>query len=163
MADKMQYHFVLQKEDIDSGLKKHMDELTEQKKLTAKIKAALTLLAQLENGNTELLDDMFPEIRGESKLKTNPPDGDLQQMIAETVQASVKEAMQNFPTLPAGRVVAEPAYKEVGGSISKGLAAKAVSMPVIIDDDEDTLVLTKATGGTTNADNFMASMANVAY
>jgi hypothetical protein len=164
MAKKIQYHFVLSKEDVDSGLKAHMDELAEQKKLTAKIKTALTLLAQLENGNTELLDTMFPQIREMSPQKKSPPDGDLQQMIAETVQASVKEAMQNFPPLPAGRVVAEPAYKEVGGSISGavGLASKKIAMPVILDDDEDTIVLTKVVGGT-STDNFLAAFAKVAF
>src|SRR5690349_5043089 len=70
MAKKNHYHIVLQKEDIDSGLKEHMDALAAQKKLTARVKTALTLLAQLEAGNTEMLDSMFPAI---AKKNTPPP------------------------------------------------------------------------------------------
>jgi hypothetical protein len=167
MASKRQYHFVLSKEDEESGLKAHMDDMATQKKLTARIKTALTLLAQLENGNTEMLDTMFPTI---AKKNTPPPQtpGDLQRIISDAVRTSVAEEMQKLPTLPAGRMVAEPAYKEPGRGIGatgqgdrpKKLAAVKLDLPVIIDDDDDqdTMVVTVSTGGTSNAENLMAGI-----
>jgi hypothetical protein len=158
MAKKTQYHFVLSKEDANSELEKHMDYLKGQKQLTTKIKTALALLMQLEQGDTTMLDSLFPQIRGIEKPAPTPQGGDLQRMIAETVQASVKEAMQEFPALPAGKLVAEPAYKQSGAGIGK-LAAHKIALPVIVDDDDDepTIVLTAA-APTMNGANLIAGM-----
>lgn len=158
MAKKIQYHFVLSKEDANSELKEHMDALKGQKQLTAKIKTAMALLMSLEQGDTSMLDAMFPQLRGETKQSPPQPNGDLQRMISETVQASVKEAMQDFPALPAGRLVAEPAYKEPGQGIGKLGAGRTMTLPVFDDDDQDTMVLNKAAGGMSNGANLIAGM-----
>lgn len=125
MAKKIQYHFLLSKEDENSGLKAQIDQLAGQKKLTAKIKTALTLLAQLEVGNMEMLDRMFPQIREQSKSSTPPDTNNLERQIELAVQAGIEKAMQNFPALPAGKLVAAPPLKQLAGSAPPTVAVKA--------------------------------------
>lgn len=144
MAKKIQYHFVLQKEDIDSGLKEHMDGFAKQKKLTARIKTALTLLAQLEQGNYEMLDSMFPQARPKPETPPAPPNtGDIELKL-ERIERMLIER-QGIPD--DAPLVASPPKKLAAGQGNISGASKPMQLPSFDDDDDDlgeTMIIKKA-------------------
>lgn len=162
MAKKNHYHIVLQKEDIESGLKEHMDKLAAQKKLTARIKTALTLLAELEQGNTSLLDSMFPEIRKPPAPPPAPDTSGLQREIAELKVLIIQQGAGNIIPVDApmvGKSAISPPTKPsltagAGSTLGQG---RKLALPLIDDDDDDdTMVINKVSVNT--GANFGASM-----
>lgn len=146
MAKKVQYHFVLSKEDMKSGLKEHMDEFVQKKKLTSRIKTALTLLAQLEQGNYEMLDSMFPSVRKPASPTGTPDTGDLERRIADAVEARFyiiveKGILPATPKVAMPAALTQPAPKQLAG------ANMTLPLPEPDLDDEATIVLNKASGG----------------
>lgn len=144
--------------------------LKQTRKLAQAIRNGLRLLWSLGEGDTTVLFELFPHLEAQLAshfVPPTPPDsGDMQRQIEAAVRAGIEKAMQNLPALPAGRMVAEPAYKEVGGSISASAGigstlgtGKLMALPTFDDDDDmPTLVLSKSTKATSNGANLMSSM-----
>lgn len=148
MATTRQYHFLLSEEDEQSGLQKHMDGLAKKKQLTDRIKTALTLLAQLESGNTEMLDKMFPSICNSDGSKPPTNSGDIASKLERIERLMLEQGGRELPEPP-------PGYPQL-----KPLSTKLQPMfepPHLDDDDEGTLILKKSTS-TNAAQNMINSM-----
>lgn len=157
MKTKTTYKFRLSSKDAESGLKLHVDDLASRRVLTDEIKTALTLLAQLRNGNRQLLDSMFPNI---CATPQPPPSdsGDMEKRIADMVAKQLEgklqqsRPMKSNADIPDTRDYGIPAMKQSGQGIGK-LASHTIALPVIVDDDDDdaTIVLNAAAYQNTGA------------
>lgn len=159
MKTKLTYKFRLSQKDVQSGLKLHIDELADARKLTEEIKTALTLLAQLRNGNTALLNELFPTI---CTPKPTPPDADDINRRLDRIEAKLdKKPTANIQdnSLPDGRSQGFPLMSPTPKPSGK-LASINLAMPVLDDDDDMpqmTVKLTPLTGAT-NGSNLLAGM-----
>lgn len=144
--------------------------LKQTRKLAQAVRNGLRLLWSLGEGDTTVLFELFPHL--EAQLASHfapptPPDsGDMQRQIEAAVAAGVEKAMHNLPALPAGRMVAEPAYKEIGGSISASAGigstlgvGKKMALPVFDDDDDlPTIAITQSANPKNNGGNLLGGI-----
>lgn len=120
------------------------------------VKSGLRLMWSLGQGQTDVLFELFPQLETQLAARYAPPTppdtGNLERQIADLKRLILEQ----------GSIIVPSNQMEMksGGTLGIG---KTLALPTFDDDDMDTVVLTKATGGTTNAENFMASMANIAY
>jgi hypothetical protein len=159
MKSKLTYKFRLSQKDVQSGLKQHIDELAEQRKLTDELKIALTLLAQLQKGNTELLNELFPNV---CAPKPTPPNTDEINRRLANIEAKLEERpIVSLPEIPDTRSHGFPAMapKAAGQGIGT-LANRTIAMPIIEDEPDDgaTIVLNVAAHGTSNGGNLIAGI-----
>lgn len=150
-----QFHFVLTDKD-NPALVDHMAGLAKQKQLTEEIKIAVELLAQLRNGNRELLDSMFPNI---CTPKPKPPTSDEISRRLANIEAKLDERQAS--PIADTRDAGFPAMKQSGSGIGT-LNAHTIAMPTFDDDEmsQDTIVLNTAVYQNTG-ENFIASFAKI--
>lgn len=157
MKTKLTYKFRLSQKDVQSGLQTHIDELADARKLTEEIKTALTLLAQLRNGNTALLNELFPTI---CTPKPTPPNTDDINIRLDRIEAKLdKRPVANNKDnsdIPDTRSTGLPAMKP----LASGMRGHTVAMPTFADEPADTLIVTAAAYQNTGA-NFIASFAKL--
>lgn len=171
MAKKVQYHFVLSKEEADSDLRKQMDTLKGQKQLSAKLKTALALLLSLEQGDTSLLDSMFPTLRKPEAPPTPDTSGmelkldRIEKWIIERegvdniIPADAPMVAMNYGSPPVRQLSAHTEDDFTPPPITKLPGLKKGSAPIFEPppDEGDTLVITKTEGDMTATMNFLAS------
>lgn len=151
----------------ENKLVEYVGYLKKTRQLAKMVRDGLRLIWTLGEGDMSFLFQLFPHL--EAQLANHfappaPPDsGDMQRQIELAVAAGVEKAMQNFPALPAGRMVAEPAYKEVGKGIGTIGQGRVIAAPVFDDDDDqDTVLITKA-AISGNSDTAFAAMIKIAF
>jgi len=152
------YKFRLSRKDVQSGLKSHVDDLATRRVLTDEIKTALTLLAQLRNGNTALLNELFPNVC--ASPPTPPDSGDMERRIAEAVANRLKGELQQHTAayeIPDSRNAGFPAMKQAGQGIGK-LASHTIALPVFDDEDDGATIVLNQRTGTSNGSNLIAGV-----
>lgn len=153
----------------EEKLVEYVGYLKKTRQLAKMVRDGLRLIWTLGEGDLTFLFLLFPHLEAQlaSHFATpTPPDsGDMQRQIENAVAAGVEKAIQNLPALPAGRMVAEPAYKELGGSISASAGigstlgkGKAMALPTFDDDDMPTVILTKSTRVSVNGGNLLTGI-----
>ena len=142
----------------DKRVLKRIETLKSKRTFRQTVMDGIMVMSQLSKGDTTLLFKLHPWIVDKilaSAPKPEPPrapDGDLEQIIQSTVQASVQQAFMNMPSLPATVPVAAPL--KPSGTLGTN---KVILAPTFDDDDGDTIVLTEIKK-TTAVDNLWASM-----
>lgn len=137
------YTIRLTKQDVEMGLKVYMDELAAKRQLTAEIKLGLTLVAQLRQGNNELLNKEFPNAC--TSKPTPPPTTPLPGIDISQDIHEIKVLLET--RLPADGGQQSAALSSVATGGPKAIAAPQFAIPEPDADDGDTIVLNKATGG----------------
>lgn len=138
------YTIRLTKQDVEMGLKVYMDELAAKRQLTAEIKLALTLVAQLRQGNNELLNKEFPKA---CTAKPTPPPAtpvpsvDMSQDIHD-----IKILLETRLPADGGQQPAAPS-SGLGTGSPKPIAAPQFALPLVDEGDDNTLNFTQQTGG----------------
>lgn len=152
MSDKRkqkQYKFTLSVRDKHNReVKKIVDFLAGKGVLSQAVRDALRLLNDLRRGNTKVLLELFPDIVEKLCPPTPKNDDDLKREIAELKLMFVQQRQ-----LPQGDPIQPPppgypAMKQSGVGIGK-LANRKLELPVLVDDDDDTLVMKKGTSAMT--------------
>lgn len=124
------YKFRLSAHDIESGFKDYVDSLLKRRQLSQEIRDGLNLMAQLRQGNTELLNELFPHICSQTSPPT-PDKDELKTIVAEAVRTEfnkhsvsnsgyVPPMENNFPLMQPG---------------PKLLAGANIALPPPDDDD----------------------------
>lgn len=133
-----------------------------RREFTEMIKNGLRLMWSLGQGKLDVLFELFPQLDAQLAARYNPaPDPDeLKDTIRLVVEASVKKAILENPSLPSGPLVGAP-LKQSGEGIGT-LANRKIELPLLDDDDDgDTIVLNKAVGSNNKA--AMAAMLKIAF
>jgi hypothetical protein len=97
-------------EDVEVG--KIVLDLKRKRQFISTVRAGLRLVTSLRAGDTSVLFELFPHLAETLKPAPSAPNsGDLERLIQNTIQASVKQAVLELPSLPAGELVAAPVKK----------------------------------------------------
>lgn len=160
MAQK-QYKFTLSIRDKHNReVKKIVDFLIGKGILSQAIRDGLRLLNDLRKGNTRVLLEMFPEVMD----KLCPPqsnNGDVLREI-EALRGELRQLQQRpmpqSEEIPDARNYGIPAMK----SLAANMGGHTIAMPVILDDEEDTIIVTQS-AGQNSGDNFLAAFLKVGF
>lgn len=156
---RKEYRFWLRSDrEGEARLMEFIDYLKKTRQFATHVKRGLRLLWTLGEGDLSYLLELYPHLAERLKPPTPPsaPDsGDLERLIEATVQSSVKAAMMELPSLPA--TIPSAAPLKPSGTLGAG---KVMALPTFDDDDDqDTIVLSKASADT--GANFQAGLASL--
>lgn len=133
-----------------------IDALKGMRKYQRAIIQGIQLIASLWEGRVDVLLTMFPWVADTitAQSTATPPDtSNLERKIERLEKIILEQGMLAPPPKDY------PQSKQLG----KGIGSKTIALPVFDDDDDqDTVVLTKATGKS-NSDNFLAAMLKVGF
>lgn len=130
-------------------------ELKKKRQFAGVIRDGIRLITSLRDHQIDVLLSLFPwvedAIRARMPAPTSAPDtGDLQRQIADLKRVIMQQGIAAPPV--DGYPVMKPSANTLG-------AGRAFSLPTFDDDDQDTIVIQKATGD--NGQNFQNSLAKL--
>lgn len=110
-------------------------ELKKKRQFARVVKDGISLITSLRAGQTDVLFELFPHLKGQlaSKSSTPPDSGELDKKISAAVAVGVQQAIMNAPGLPATALVAAP-IKPSSAPIATIKAAQAADASTIADN-----------------------------
>lgn len=117
------------------------------------VRDGIRLMWSLGEGDTTVLFELFPGLRAQLvQVQAAPPpdNSDLKHEISLLRKLMLEQ--KQLPPPPSGYPQSKP--------LASSMGAHKIALPIIglDDDDQDTIVLNKSTGSTSNSHNLMAGI-----
>jgi hypothetical protein len=138
------------KKDDELLVAEVIDDLKKQRNFSAVVRDGIMIVNELRLGKVDLLLKLYPWVADAIRppMPVTLDEGDLRRQIDDLKQIVLQQGGVSVPSVEQATM-----KPSLGGM-------KKVSLSLMDDDDEDTIVLNKSTG-TNIMDNFFASFAKL--